>query len=481
MSEDLVSALFYCSNHLDSDRERFGQTKEMKSRLVILSIIIVAIVFSCDSNEPETTPTFATSDEELTALLDEASDGEGLTFFTMPDEEDYDNIPQDPKNPITKEKVLLGQFLFHETAIGINPRNSEQAGTFSCASCHHAAAGFQAGVRQGIGEGGIGFGTKGEARQVDPSYGFDLLDIQPIRTPTIINSAWQNVMLWNGQLGATEVNEGTESKWALRSPKALNFLGFEGLETQAIAGIGIHRQRVNNGFVDDYPEYKMLFDEAFANVPATERYNDTIAGLAMAAYERTVLSNQAPFQQWLKGNKEALTEEEKKGAILFFGKAACTNCHTGPALNANEFYALGVNDLVGEGVTNTVGQDFFTSAEGRGGFTGRQEDLYKFKVPQIYNLIDAPFYGHGGSFTSVRDIIAYKNEAIPENPIVQPRDLSGKFKPLGLTDEEIDQITAFVENGLHDPNLIRYVPNQLPSGNCFPNADEQSKQDLGCK
>ncbi|HKK73561.1 MAG TPA: cytochrome c peroxidase [Saprospiraceae bacterium] len=447
-------------------------------------LLLLLFLISCEKEvgtdiKPE--ETYESLDDELNAKLLAAANGQGLSYFILPDEQNLGEIPQDPKNPLTPEKIELGKLLFHEPAIGRNPRKEDQAGTYSCASCHHAAAGFQAGVRQGVGEGGIGFGQKGEQRQVDPNYGFDFLDIQPIRTPSTLNTAYQDIMLWNGQLGNVPLNEGTEDKWALRSPKALNFLGFEGLEIQAIAGIVIHRQRVDKDFVAEYPEYKTLFDQAFPEYPESQRYNDTIAGLAIAAYERTMLANQAPFQDWLQGNQSAMSDIEKQGAILFFDKAGCVDCHTGPALNKEDFYALGMNDLVGEGVTNTVGQDFFTSAEGRGGFTGKESDLFKFKVPQLYNMTDSPFLGHGGSFRTVREVVVYKNEAIPENSIVPREQLPGRFKPLGLTEEEIDQLTAFLEKSLYDPSLIRYVPEQIPSGMCFPNADPASREDLGCE
>lgn len=458
--------------------------KSNKSFILFLVLAFTLPLFNCTSVEESNISkeeTYGTLDEALEAKLKKASNGNGLSFFTMPSETDYASIPQDPNNKISKEKVTLGQLLFHESAIGINPRKLAQAGTYSCASCHHAAAGFQAGIRQGVGEGGLGFGKAGEGRKIISDYGFDFLDIQPIRTPTVLNTAWQEVMLWNGQLGNTPINKGTEAKWALRSPKALNFLGFQGLEIQAMAGLIIHRQRVNAQLVEKYPEYKALFDKAFPDYPENRRYTDTIAGLAIAAYERTMITNQAPFQKWLQGDKDALTEEEKKGAILFFDKAACVNCHTGPALSSNQFHALGMKDLIGEGVTNTVGQDFFTSAEGRGGFTGKAEELYQFKVPTLYNLADVSFYGHGGSFSTVRSVVEYKNLAQAENEIVSKAQLSKQFKPLNLSQEEIDQITAFLERGLRDPNLWRYVPNRLPSGNCFPNNDDISKADLGCQ
>ncbi|MEM6723044.1 MAG: cytochrome-c peroxidase, partial [Bacteroidota bacterium] len=105
---------------------------------------------------------------------------------------------------------------------------------------------------------------------------------------------------------------------------------------------------------------------------------------------------------------------------------------------------------------------------------------FKFKVPQLYNLKDSPFYGHGSTFTSVEDVVAYKNAGIAENTSVPAGQLASSFQPLNLTEYEIYQITAFVEDALYDPDLLRYTPNTLPSGLCFPNNDLDSKADLGC-
>jgi cytochrome c peroxidase len=98
----------------------------------------------------------------------------------------------------------------------------------------------------------------------------------------------------------------------------------------------------------------------------------------------------------------------------------------------------------------------------------------------LYNLRDVSFFGHGGNFNSVREVIEYKNAAKAQNTEVPGTQLSPLFKPLNLTDEEIDQLTLFLENALHDPNLDRYVPEATPLGSCFPNADPQSQIDLGC-
>jgi cytochrome c peroxidase len=113
-------------------------------------------------------------------------------------------------------------------------------------------------------------------------------------------------------------------------------------------------------------------------------------------------------------------------------------------------------------------------------FTNNPNDNYKFKVPQLYNLVDVAFFGHGGSFASVRDVIAYKNNANKENTNMPPGALSNKFAPLGLNEEEIDLIAEFIEKSLYDSNLQRYNPTVLPTGLCFPNADEVSRRDTGC-
>lgn len=195
--------------------------------------------------------------------------------------------------------------------------------TYSCASCHFAGAGFQAGIKQGIGEGGIGFGINGEARFHNPEYASEDVDVQALRSPSAMNGAFQKNHLWNGQFGATGINDDLSELWAglegTDSPLRFNALGFEGLETQAIAGLGVHRMDCTPEMVEG-SAYKNLFDEAFPEVPTSERYFAKQTDLAIAAYERTVLSNQAPFQNWLRGNYEALSYKEKRGAIVFFLK-----------------------------------------------------------------------------------------------------------------------------------------------------------------
>ena len=451
------------------------------SKLFTLSILTFAILQSACKKDPDNP--FPTSlDTQLEIALKANSNGTGNAFYTFPESDDFSAIPQDPKNPLTAKKVALGKLLYHETGLAITPMHAMSEGTYSCASCHFASAGFQAGRFQGIAEGGSGFGVNGEAREANIQYLEENLDVQPIRSPSVLNTVYQTNLLWNGQFGATGLNTGTESAWTLGTPKETNFLGFEGLETQAIAGLDVHRMNIDSDHsIIEELGYKTMFDEAFPNVPENERYSTLNTGLAIAAYERTILASEAPFQKWLKGNNNAMTEQEKRGALLFFTDAGCVSCHNGPGLNAMEFHALGMDDLF-SCPEETFKTDFDNPENlGRASFTGNDEDKYKFKVPQLYNLSDSPFYGHGSSFRSIKSVIEYKNNAIRQNVAVPEEKLSDQFVPLHLSDAEINDLTIFIKFALHDPNLDRYVPESLPSGNCFPFNDPQSRIDLGCE
>jgi len=455
----------------------YMKTKALK--LAVALFAASAVLSSCKKEKEITeNPIGVNYDKILEDALTSASDGIGIAHYLLPDDGQYHLIPQDPTNPINHAKIALGRMLYHESGIAINPRMSQGTGTMSCASCHHAQGGFQANMRQGIGEGGVGFGSSGEGRKANPSYPIDSVDVQPLRTPTVLNCAYQKVMLWNGQFGATGPNAGTESNWTPGTPIATNQLGHEGVEIQAIAGLGVHRMDVTADVCETYQEYEQLFDICFPEFPIETRYSKRTAGLAVAAYERTLVANQAPFQHWLRGESNALSDSEKRGGALFFGKAECGSCHNGPALNSMSFHALGMDDLVGENVLRSNPND--PAHKGRASFTHDPADEYKFKTPQLYNLMDSKFFGHGGSFRTVREVVEYKNDGVATNFNVPASQLAEEFQPLHLTDEEITDIVNFIENGLYDNNLMRYTPNALPSGNCFPNNDVLSQIDQGC-
>ncbi len=416
-------------------------------------------------------------DSTLLAALDQAAQNGTHQSFILPDPNQLDLLPQDPQNPLSVEKVTLGNLLFFETGVALAPAHEIGKASYSCGSCHVPSAGFLPGRVQGIADGGAGFGNNGEGRDKFPFYDDDELDVQGIRPLSLINVTFATNTTWSGQFGAGGINEGTEALWDNDPLTEINHQGFSGIESQNMEGIDLHRMVYNQEVVADLG-YTELFDAAFPEVPVEERYSKKTAGLALSAYIRTLIPTQAPFQQWLQGDLEAMTDAEKNGALLFFGKAGCVNCHSGPALNSMKFAALGVDDLYQNGGLHTDIHD--KKNLGRGGFTEREEDMFKFRVPQLYNLQKAGFYFHGSSKTSLREVVEYFNNAIPENENVPSSQISPYFRPLNMTKEEVADLTRFIEQSLYDPNMGRYVPDAVLSGNCIPNNDPFSQSDLGC-
>ncbi len=444
-----------------------------------LFLILISFTFSC-THEPTIVETDTDVDAALIELLKTKSFTGDVDFYTMPSGNNYDYIPnQDPKNPITYPKVALGNMLFYETGIGMTAKKPESVATYSCSSCHIPEIGFTAGRFQGIADGALGFGVHGEGRAISPNYQGNEVDAQGARPLPVINLAYVRNPLWNGAFGSYGMNAGTESVWGVADPlTSINKENREGLEAVVTRALITHRQDINKELMDKLG-YTALFDNAFYDIPENQRYTLQTASHAISAYFRTILTNQAPFQKWLRGEQNAMTESQKNGAILFFGKAQCVNCHNSPSLNGQRFAAIGVKDLDQNDYLVYKTDD--GRSKGRASFTLKDADLYKFKVPQLYNLKDAGFYFHGSSKTSLREVVEYFNNGVSENPRIEKYRIDGQFRPLFLTDTEVSDLTEFLANGLYDPNITRYKPNVVYSGNCFPNNDSQSQIDLGCK
>lgn len=419
----------------------------------------------------------------LTQSLDANSKTNSYQGYIMPASNDYTSLPnQDPKNPVTKAKVDLGQLLFFETGLGLEPKYPVSKEAYSCSSCHVPSRGFTAGRFQGIADGALGFGVSGEGRRKNPLYTGAEVDAQGARPLAVINTTYITNALWAGSFGSFNVNEGTESVWHQDTLIEINFKGLMGLEANNARALVVHRQVINKNVTDSLG-YTPMFDAAFPEFPESERYTRLTGAFAIAAYFRTILTNEAPFQNWLKGDLAAMTDQQKRGALLFFGKAGCVSCHNSPSLNSEPhlFFALGVKNQF-----QTANSVFRTDSHdrrnlGRGGFTYRKEDMNKFKVPQLYNLKDFGFYFHGSSKTSVREVVEYFNDGIPENQDIPITQITPLFTPLHLTQDEMNDLVEFLENGLYDPNLTRYAPEHILSGNCFPNNDPISQFDMGCQ
>ena len=276
-------------------------------RAIKITIFIVAAFFA--GCVQDTTPLTVEFDLQLKEMLTAASLNDEISnfpnrgtyrYYILPNENDFENIPQDPKNPLTRAKIDLGKMLFYETALAQDARFPAGLGTYSCSSCHLSSAGFRPGRAQGIADGGNGYGVNGEQRIKNSNYEAEDLDVQAARPLSLVNVAYVTNTFWNGQFGATSVNLGTEDVWDHLEETELNHLGFEGIETQNIEGLKAHRITINRELIEELG-YKQMFDQAFPDVHFSERYTIETGSLAFSAYIRTILGNQAPFQRFLKG------------------------------------------------------------------------------------------------------------------------------------------------------------------------------------
>lgn len=441
----------------------------------LATILLAILATGCVKDEA-----LSPLDNELERTLIRLSNTNSIKEYMLPDGSNLAGIPAGIGNPLTEEKIALGKMLFYETALGRDAVNPQSIRTFSCSTCHVPEAAFTAGAPQGIADGGLGFGTFGSGRVMNDAYTEDQIDAQGARPLSMLGVAYVTNSMWAGRFGSRGANAEVEEVWGVYDPATeVNHLGLDGLEAQNIEGTITHRMSTDEYLLDTL-NYRPLFNRAFPDLQGEAKYGRVAMSFALSAYIRTILPSDAPWQQWLKGDKNAMTDQQKRGAQLFFGKAGCYRCHNGPALNGNSFHSVGVLDLCDVPGVRATGIDD-TRNLGRGDFTRRDEDLYKFKVPQVYNTKDMPFYFHGSSKTSLREVVEYFNEGAVENDRIPVANISEFFHPLGLTASEVDDLTEFLAEGLYDPNLSRYVPEAVLSGTCFPNSDAQSKVDMACE
>jgi cytochrome c peroxidase len=280
--------------------------------------------------------------------------------------------PHPEANVPTPARVQLGKALFFD------PRLSA-SGVMSCGTCHNPALSWGDGLPRGVGH-----GMKTLAR----------------RTPTILNVAWAELLFWDGRAASLE----EQALGPITSPGEMN-LSLEELATR-IRGIA---------------EYAALFDAAY---PGEAIGPETIAK-ALASYERTVVSDRAPFDRWLDGDDDALSEPAKRGFLLFNTKARCSTCHGTWRFTDDAFHDIGV-----------PGED-----RGRGGQLPSIAIVqFGFKTPTLRNVDRRAPYMHDGSEATLADVIElYDRGGREKRPSLAP-----EMKPLGLSKREKSDLVAFL-------------------------------------
>lgn len=302
--------------------------------------------------------------------------------------------PIDPIEPVEVKNpalVELGKMLFFE------PRLS-RSGFISCNSCHNLATGGVDNLKTSIG---------------------DRWAQGPINSPTVLNSYGQVAQFWDGR--AKTLAE--QAAGPIANP--LEMASTHEAAVKVIASI---------------PGYGDYFKKAFGDAKVDiERIT-----AAMAEFERTLVTPNARFDKWLKGDKTALTETELKGYTLF-KSSGCTICHNGAQVGGQSFQKMGV--VRPYDTTNT--------AEGVKAVSGRDQDRMKFKVPMLRNVELTYPYFHDGEAKTLEEAVAVMGDV----------QLGRRY-----TNEEIAEITAFLKTLTGDQPKIEY-PVLPPSSAATPAFD----------
>jgi cytochrome c peroxidase len=265
-----------------------------------------------------------------------------------------------------------------------------------------------------------------------------------------------------------------------------------GFRNEPIRQIGL--DRLNGSF-----EYRRLFAEIFPEVAGGAPIDFTMFGRAIAEFEFTLVFADAPLDRFARGEPTAMSVPEKRGALLFFGRAGCVSCHAvaGPSnemFSDFDHHVIGVPQIApafGVGLGNVVfdgrGEDEDFGLEQ---VTGDPGDRYRFRTAPLRNLARAPAFFHNGAFARLDDAIRHHLDAhnsargydpwkagVPDDlryrvgpiePVLERLDPQLQI-PIRLSPQEFADLVKFVRDGLLDArtskaNLCRLVPLVLPSG-----------------
>ena len=396
---------------------------------------------------------------------------------------------------LDNQLVDLGRLLFFDTVGGLNNDNN-------CSGCHSPMSGF--GDSQSIAIGIDNNGIVGPDRAGPRNQR---------RTPSVVNTAFYPNLMWNSRFASLSHDPFDNSDgFQFPLPEGLT-LSYQPhlLVAQAfippterveVAGFGFpgDNDAIRNEVlrrINNVPEYRKRFGKIFPSVRDGGPITFDMFGLAIAEFEFSLVFADAPIDQFARGQKNALTNEQKDGALLFFGKARCVECHAVSG-GSNEMFSDFSQHVIGvPQIAPAVGNVPFDGAAQNEDFgleqvTGKVFDRYKFRTSPLRNVALQPAFFHNGAFTRLEDAIRHHLDVFASarqyNPAVAGVDPDlmapmGPIEPvltrvdpilttpIQLTDDEVQQLVDFVRNALLDKRttpeaLKKQIPKSVPSG--FP-------------
>jgi cytochrome c peroxidase len=310
-------------------------------------------------------------------------------------------------NPITDAKAKLGDMIFDEKRVSAD-------NSVACNTCHSPRNGFTTHTPAARGAGDR---------------------IGKRNAPSILNAMFYKSMFWDGRAATLE----EQAMLPILNPVEMG----QKDRKEVVAKLSA------------IPEMVEAFQKVFGRPPNWEDM-----GKALAAFERTRLSTEAPFDRFLHGDEKALSASQRRGWALFTGKARCGTCHTyDPALplfGDNRFHNAGVasgrqdfNQLAKRAVESAaagnkpeidkLALETDYSELGRFLVTQKREDIGAFKTPFLRDVLLTGPYMHDGSLETLWDVVDFFNKGGARNPF-----LDAEMKPLGLTASEVDDVVNFL-------------------------------------
>jgi len=332
----------------------------LTGQLLTITIAISIVFFaSCSNSGPDSSPPKENLRERI------------LSEF--PAELPPPPVPEN--NPQTVDKVALGEALFFDP-------NLSSCGTIACASCHMSDLGFGDGER-------ISEGCDGATGRRNSN--------------TIYNTAYLSHLFWDGRVQSLE----QQALGPVVDPAEMANTWDNVIHYLSTGEHPISKQL----FPKSVGFYKILFDQAFSG-----EITSTNVAKALAAYERTVNSRDSPYDRWLQGDDSAMSRAQKRGALIFFGRARCSECHPPPNFTDSDFHNVGVPRGGHERAAMFPDNSQICGGIREDADPGRAElpflqsscsDLGKFKTPTLRNVeLSAP-YMHNGTFSSLDSIMQH--------------------------------------------------------------------------
>jgi cytochrome c peroxidase len=310
-------------------------------------------------------------------------------------EEQVFRLPQmqdPPDNPTTPAKVELGHALFFDPRLSGN-------GTVSCATCHNPALGWSDGLRTGIGINGT---------------------VLNRGTPTIVNTGFNTQFMWDGRKKSLEDQ-------ALGPMEAT-----AEMSTDIDAAIRMLRSS---------SAYRRMFSQAFPG----ESIDTATLAKALAAFERSVVSKDSPFDRWLDGDRDAISMQEWRGYRVFVDpqRGNCAVCHSGGNFTDNGFHNLG------------IAKTEATRDDGRYHVRPIRSMRGAFKTPTLRDVATTPPYFHDGSAATLMDVVEHYNRGGDDRSNISP-----EIRPLNLSQQEKEDLVAFMQalSGRSTPVAIPALP-----------------------